>query len=322
MTNMVFNGFLMEHLFVYLSDEATLIFKWQDFLGAVVGVMGSLFVGVGGFAYRNYHQKKKEMRENIRATEVSLALSLSDIYDIEQDLRNFLHRLNVAVITPLRTGVPAASYFLNETNFPTAIVHVDPVFLKAKYRSYYVHNKMLIGIRNSLRLNDEFAQMKIKYSEVIEKAKFLMQHGATPVNQQQEYLRNNESFVEYVNSAIEQLQMSKRFFAETKVYNLKLLEKKRIQVWRLEGISFKYFRNKQEIAKYRSTLECVDRIDTAIASEVDEALTEAQRRKSNEPTTAQAPTFLINRIAGVIAIAAVLCIYFVFIDSIVRLIVR
>ena len=126
-----------------------------------------------------------------------------------------------------------------------------------------------------------FREMKIEYENVIDMGKFLITRGATPENQRREYLINNQSFRTFVVDMIAQLQIAKKIFAQTKIYNLKLLNKQRLSVWCLEGISLKFFCNKQEIEEYKSTLGCLDRIDSAIEGEVDKVMKEASERQKD-----------------------------------------
>lgn len=271
----------MENIITFLADETTLLFKWQTLFGSVIGVLGALTVALFIFLVNYRYQKRKDLRESLRITEITLALGLSDIYDTEKSLEEFLKRLEGVVIEPLKNGVDQSKYFLNETNFPSLSIHLDSSLLKAKYKSYYVHNKILIITRNIRNINRALEDMKAKYEDIILKGKFLIERGATPVNQQQEYLQNNESFASFVKSGIAQLQKAKRVFAETKTYNLKLLEKKRLAVWRLEGTNFKLFCKNKQIEEYKSTLECLDRVDLEISSEVDKLLMEAEKRSES-----------------------------------------
>ena len=125
-----------------------------------------------------------------------------------------------------------------------------------------------------------FREMKIEYENVIDMGKFLITRGASPDNQRREYLINNLSFRTFVVDMIAQLQIAKKIFAQTKIYNLKLLTKQRLTVWRLEGISLKFFCNKEEVEKYKGTLYCLDRIDNAIEDEVNKLMKEAEERQA------------------------------------------
>ncbi len=268
----------MEGVLQYLHNETTLLFQWQTLIGAFLGVLGAFFVGLIGFIGNHFYIKYKDIRESIRLTEISLAIVLNDIYDIEKNLQEFLGRLNKIVIEPLRRCSNTNQYFLNETNFPSSAVYIDPALVHAKHGSYYVHNKILIMYKNLKGANATLSEMKINYKNIIQKAELLVERGATTTNQNDEYLRNNESFYEFVSEAINQLQKAKKHLAEIKVYNLKLLEKRHFQIWCLEGVSFKYFKNKKELEEYKSSLTCLDRIDKVISDEVVSIMEKAEER--------------------------------------------
>jgi hypothetical protein len=131
----------MEPFNTYLTDKSTLLYQWQDLLGSIIGVLGALAVALLGFGAKHLYQNFRERRESIRQTEIALALGLNDIYDAERHLSDFLNRLNRSVIQPLQNNVNQGQYFLSRTNFPPLSIHVDSTLLKAKHRSYYVHNK-------------------------------------------------------------------------------------------------------------------------------------------------------------------------------------
>ena len=266
----------------YLADDSTLLYQWQDFLGSVVGVVGTLFVAFLGFLANHFYQKYQERRESIRQTEIALALGLNDIYDAERHLSDFLNRLNRTVIHPLQNNANPNQYFLSKTNFPPLSIHVDHSLLKAKHRSYYVHNKILIIYKNIEQANRMYKEMKIEYESILEMAKFLIDRGAPIENQRSEFLLNNQNFQNFIKETIKQLQIAKKVFAQTKAYNLKLLNKQRFSVWHLEGTSFKFFCCKKDIEEYKSTLRCLDRVDDAIDNEVSILMREAEKRQ-NEP---------------------------------------
>src|SRR3989338_9564591 len=271
---------IMSSLIEYLTNESTLLYQWQDLLGSVIGVLGAFAVALLGFLINHFYQSFRERRESIRQAEIALALGLNDIYDAERHLSDFLNRLDRSVIQPLQNNANSGQYFLSRTNFPPLSIHIDSSLLKAKHRSYYVHNKVLIIHKNIEQANRMFREMKVEYESVIDMGRFLITRGATPDNQRREYLINNQSFRKFVIDMIAQLQIAKKVFAQTKTYNLKLLNKQRITVWRLEGISFKFFCNKKEIEKYKGTLHCLDRIDSVIKDEVNKLIKEAEERQT------------------------------------------
>jgi len=270
----------METLITYFGDESTLLFKWQDLVGSIIGVAGALLTVVLGLVLSHLYQKWKEVRDGIIQTEIALALGLNDIYDTERHLTDFLVRLDRSVIQPLQNNEHPGQYFFNKTNFPPISIHIDSSLLKAKHRSYYVHNKILIIHKNIGKTNEMFREMKIEYENIIDMGRFLITNGANPDNQRREYLANNQSFRVFVVDMIAQLQIAKKIFAQTKIYNLKLLHKQRFSVWRLEGASFKFFCNGQEIEKYKGTLHCLDRIDNVIEDEVNKVMKEAEERQT------------------------------------------
>ena len=266
----------------YLSDDTTLLYRWQELIGAVVGVVGALLATLVGLYLTQSYRKYLEHRESLRMTEVSLALALSDIYDAQQHLRDFLQRLDEAVMQPLNQPQDPTQYVLSKTNFPHLVINLDSSLIKNKFNSYYVHNKVLILCKNVSHMNRMFVEMKSDYEKIFTSAQFLIAQHATPTNQQSEYRSHHESFIVFVNDVISQLEIAKKYFAQPKVFNLKLLKREWFSVWRYEGISFKPFVNKKHIQEYRNTLKSLDRIDSFLDEEVNALFQEVNNRNDGE----------------------------------------
>lgn len=283
----------MDFFISYLSATSTVLYQWQTLIGAVIGVMGAVAVTFIGLILNHYYQRYKELRESLRSTEVVLALAISDIFDAEENLKDFIKRLDNSVILPLQNHSIPNEYFLSETNFPPLSISFDEFLVKAQFKSYYIHNKILIAARNIRYLNKMLSEMKIKYEAIIERSKFFMMHGASPANQRSNYLENNLGFKAFVNTALEALQTPKKFLSEIKIYNLKVFTKSRFFLWKHEGVSFKFFLNKQEIIDYRGTLQCLDRIDAVLRKEIKELLDEAESRHKGTNVVKSRTTFMM-----------------------------
>lgn len=243
------------------------VHEWQNLFGALIGVLGAFAVTIFGLILNHLYQTWKEKRRIIRETEIALALSGNDIYDAQRHLRDFIDRLNIAVITPLQRNVNPGSYFLQKTNFPHLSIHLNTSLLTGTHSSYYVHNKLLIIHKNLKQMNQLFVDIKEEYKGIYEMTCYLISRG-TAENQREEYLRTNESFVEFLEDLIKQLEIAKKTVAEAKVYNLKFVKKHRIELWKNEGISFKFFKTSRQIGEFRSSPTVLDRIDNAIKEEV------------------------------------------------------
>ncbi|MEK7462141.1 MAG: hypothetical protein AAB618_01045 [Patescibacteria group bacterium] len=264
---------LTTSVFQYLNSEQTLLYKWQDLLGAVIGVFGTFLVAICGFYLRHLWNSYSEVRNNIRKTEIALALTLHNIYDNESHLKDFLVRVNRAIIHPVKQ-LQEDVYFIGKTNFPSLQTHLDASLVCSRFKSYYVRNKLLVIHKNLDQSNRTFVDMREDYNSIFETSKYLISTGISKKEQREQYLQNHESFVTFVKDIIRQMQIAKKILAETKTVNLKYLKKQRFAIWKLESTSFKYFRKKEEEVKYRSSYEAIERIDKAIFVEVEEQLRE------------------------------------------------
>jgi hypothetical protein len=268
----------MPDISVNLLSTSTILFQWQELIGSTLGIFGTLFVGLVGFISNIWYQKHKQMREDLRQTEIALALGINDIYDVEKFLKEFIERLETIIIKPLQDNIDPDNFNVSVTNFPVCSIYIEKTLLKAHYKSYYTHNKILSIYKVVEAMNLTLSELKIGYEKIFEMNKFLILNGSNPQNQRSQYLINNENFRSAVTEIIEHLQSSKREFASIKIYNLKFLTKKFFDIWKHEGISFKFFFNNEQIVNYRGKLESIERIDSEIKDEIDKALAQAEER--------------------------------------------
>lgn len=272
---------MIEIILNFLKNKYSFFLEWQSLIGAIIGVLGAVSITFTGFYLKRFFKKRDKIRENIRQIEIALALSLNDLYDSKQHLLDFLNRLDESSLQPLRNNQNPGQFFLSRTNFPPISIYLDQTLLKSKIHSYYVHNKILIIHKNLSMMNKVFKEMKYEYEKILKISEKLIERGATPDNQRREYLKNNESFKTFVEDIINQLKIGEKILAQTKIYNLKLLNKQKFAIWKLEGISFKFFCCRKELETYRSTLKCLDRIDDEIKTEVEKIIKESEDRNNN-----------------------------------------
>lgn len=252
--------------------------KWQTLIGAFLGPF--LAVILSGIAYfvGSKYKNQQERREAFRRTEIAITNSLSDFYAVRKQLRGFIGRLSELAISVRKINNDTA-YALEEINFPSIKdIFVDKEAMYRKFRSYYLHNKLLIAYSGIESTNNIIQGLKDHFGMMVKKNEFLVALQPRPRDQQVAYAENLSNFVDAVEGFLPYIDEGIKTLTQCKVYNLKFLEKKKWFTWKHEGISLKYFKNNRALERYCKHLDCIDRIDKVIQKEVEKSIKEVEER--------------------------------------------
>jgi hypothetical protein len=103
-----------------------------------------------------------------------------------------------------------------------------------------------------------------------------------PVDQRAAYIHNFEGFIKMIQEFVGGLKKdSAHSIAQAKAYNLKLMQNQLLTIWKYEGISFKYFKNKKDIENYNGSMKAVDRINKLMEKDAIKIMREPQERISH-----------------------------------------
>lgn len=255
------------------------IHKWQPLIGSTLGPFLAITLSLCAFYIKEKYQKRKERKECIRRVEVGLAQTLNHIFTSLSQLDYFVDRVKT-IISEIEGVTDPTMYAINETNFPPIInIHFDEELSKMKFGSYYLHNKILI-IEYLVRwTNSTIAQFREDFSKLLKKSEFLILQKVTPTFQREAYVENLKGFISMVETFLTSLRTENvKSIAQAKVYNLKLMKKYFMTLWKHEKIDFRYFKTRKEIEKYRESLDALDRINNLIEVEVNKLIFEAEER--------------------------------------------
>lgn len=268
---------MLEFLPLYLIDETTLLFKWQTLVGALVGpVLAFLF----SVFFTSVKQSGREIKENIRRTEIATTTVLNDVYEVRESLKSFIKNLE-KIVDEAENFTNNNSYFLIRGVFPPLTeIPFDSEISVLRSRSLYLHNKLVWiggGVRN---INISVHEIKENYRALIDdNQRFSISELMPPKQQRETYISTLKSFVVFLENFIIYLEKGIEILIQAKIFNLKLKERGfHWTLWRFEGVSFKYFRNKRKLAEYKSIPEMQNRIDKKIQVEVEHLLKEAEGR--------------------------------------------
>ncbi len=263
------------------------LYKWQELVGAGLGPFLAIILSVIGFLIKSKLDQRAERREFLRRIEVEITSALNDVYNAREQLKYFVSMVK-KLVSEIRTVTNPKQFSLERINFPALLeVHRNPEIRDFKVKSYYLHNKILFSDSAVKGINKILASLEVDFKELLKQNEFLialMQNNPNPPIQRQTYIENLEIFASAIEDyATKKLQGPIKMLIQVKIYNDHLRKphgQGYLTWWRTESTKFKFFRTKTEQKKFARNLDSLDRIDTEIESEVQEALLEAETRAS------------------------------------------
>lgn len=257
------------------------LFKWQTLVGSFLGPFLAIFLSYAAYLLKEEFQKRKDRKEAIRRAEITFAITINQLHVTIKQLNDFITRVK-KIISEIEAATDHSKYYLIETNFPSVInIYFDEDLIKMKFKSYYIHNKILM-IDTGIKLtNGSLQAIKYDYEKLLKRNELIAEKN-NPESQRKTYVKNLEGYVKMVQDFLDTLKDGNiKTIVQAKVYNLKLMKKNYRTIWKYEGSSLKYFKNKKEIEKYNGDILAVERIDELIEKEVIEVLGKANKRAEN-----------------------------------------
>lgn len=258
------------------------IYKWQELIGSLLGPFLAIILSIFGFWLKSHIEFLRSLRENFRRIEVSLTRSINDLYDVREELRGFIERLD-CIITSIGQVRGETAYCTQETNFPPiADVFEDIDLPNLKIRSYYLHNKLLFvdaGIKN---INKGLERLRDDYRILIQKNERLVEWKGKASDQRIAYIVNLKGFRNIILKCINYIDIGIKTITQAKIYLDKRRNNRRFFIWKHEGITFKYFKNKNSIDDRYRSLNLLDRIDLVIENEVKQTLSKNEEKVSEK----------------------------------------
>lgn len=252
--------------------------KWQNLSGAALGPFLAVILSSIAYLIGSKYREHKERREAYRRTEIALTITLNEIYSTREKLRNFISRLR-GLSASINSIKDETTYSLEEINFPSIKkIFVEDGFPYRRFGSYYLHNKLLESYSGIESTNNIIEGLKEDFKSMVKKSELLAGMKARPQEQRTAYAENLENFSRAISGFLPYIDEGIKILTQCKIYNLKFLNKKKMFIWKHEGITLKYFNTMADIAKYCQHLDCLDRIDKIIEKEVQESIAEAEER--------------------------------------------
>jgi hypothetical protein len=260
------------------TSTFSFMYQWQTLIGAALGPFLAIILSLIGFWLRSIYLSWQDKKEAVRMVEVSITQTLNDLYSTRKKLEDFVRRLSVLVAEG-RAINDNHTYFIATTNFPAA----RDVFFNAdlpnlKFGSPYLHNQLMFANSGIKEINSWLWEMKENFSTLMENTKFMvtLEPKPQPAHQRASYADDLDAFANAVETFLTYIRVCVKGATQIKVYNLKLMNGRMRTIWKYERARFRYFKNAEELQKYRKWQNLLDRVNQAIEVEVNKSLTEAE----------------------------------------------
>lgn len=274
---------MLETLKLFSPD---FIDKWQALIGSALGPFLAIILSAGGYLVKIWLQKKSKKREAIRRAEIAFSQTLSHINVAVKQLEDFLERSR-SVVEEVRAINDPSLYMHLEPNFPATItILFDNELIRMRFRSYYVHNKILITDYLIRTVNGNIEQFRNDFERLLNRnERIINNRHMEPQDQRESYATDLSSFLDMVEKFITSLRTKQtQTIAQAKVYNLKLMKIHFLDFnplwnkWKYEGVSLKYFRTRKAMKKYNGSMEAIHRIDALVELEAEKLMSEVRKR--------------------------------------------
>ncbi|MBU1033263.1 MAG: hypothetical protein ABII13_00100 [Patescibacteria group bacterium] len=267
-----------QELFQLITFHGDFIYRWQTLIGSFLGPFLAVALTVVGFMLKGKYQRWKERKEAIRFAEISFAQTINHLMSSIIELEGFIERVTLQIkeITEVNDSIAYARQYTNYP--PLADVYFDKDIIKMKFKSYYLHNKILIIDHAARLINSAMYQFGIDYEKLLKNNQILAEK-MHPEPQRIAYVQNLNSYTNMVEGFLKAHKEKTIFYIlQAKVYNLKLMNKHFRTLWKYEKSDLRYFRNKQKIKEYNLSLDAVKRIDDLMKEDTEKLFTEMKER--------------------------------------------
>lgn len=254
--------------------------KWQTLIGSAAGSFLAVIFSAIGFWLKGLIDERNERRETGRRIEIGITRSINDLDVAREQVRSFLAGAK-KLVSEIKSITDDKTFVLERINFPVIReVYKDVEGPNFRVKSYYLHNNLLFSDAYIKQFNETMLGFKSDYQEMLKQNEFLVVLKDSPKNQRTSYAENLEQFSEAISKYTDgTTSVSIKMLMYMKVYNQKLREHPIVNLWKYEGITFKYFENVQKQKEYSRNLDSFDRIEKILKGEVDTEIEKANKKK-------------------------------------------
>ncbi|MCF7812176.1 hypothetical protein K9M59_01060 [Candidatus Gracilibacteria bacterium] len=261
--------------------------KWQTLVGAALGAFLAIISSLVVFAIKKRWEEKQERREALRRAEVCFSQSLNHVFNCEMQLEDFVQRVK-KLIEEIESIDDENTRSLQIANYPPMIkIHFDETLTTMKFKSYYLHNKVLIIEQIVNWANSMINQFKFDFQKLLERNDMLADRNGARA-QRMMHAQNLKGYIGMVELFLNSLKDSNtKSIIQAKVYNLKLREEYSKTLKEYEKIPSCWGKliNKIRGKKIKQSLDDLNRINELLEEEVQEVIRDTENRAKNTPSS-------------------------------------
>ncbi len=260
------------------------LFAWQSLIGSFLGPFLAIILSTTGLWIEIKLRKRHDREEAIRRAEIAFSQTLTHMNVAVLQLEEFIHRAK-QILKQVEEISDPTKYSIPETNFPATIgIEFDADLIAMKFKSYYIHNKILIADYLVKTSNDNARQFRHDFERLLNRNEKIVMWGKINAKEQRAaFIDNLDGYIKMIETFVDALQNNYiQSIAEAKIYNLKLMDGQLHTLWMYEG-KFRYFKNKKEMKKFNGSMDAVDRIDKLLEVDTIKLMSDMkERRKSHD----------------------------------------
>ena len=252
-----------------------ILYNWQTLVGSVVGIILPIM-----FWYaKELYAEKKEHKKNLIYLEKYLVDATNSAYDTRRTIEKFLNNQ----LQTLKENIKSRDnncYSADNAFFPFIGKNfIDYKILSINTKSGYLDNKIALVLRNLKDLTVSIDDSRRQFTHTIDKnERMVFVKLNSPSIQNNMYKRNLEEFKKELQKSILDKNIKTAIYTLTSS-RIVLLELIKIGVrkWRRKfvGISFKYFKNKKELNKFKKNTP--DRMDKYFKEKINQEIIKMEK---------------------------------------------
>ncbi len=251
------------------------VYKWQELIGALIGAATPISL----WLIAEWYQSRKRDKEYLISLEKFFVYSINDIIDARCTLARYLKNQLAELIINIKANTAKNIYSVDTAFFPLfSVSPIDDVIFRNTSRSNYLENKTAHVHKLVRDFASSIEDIRRQFTHTLE-LHHSMAFGKVnaPNVQNAMFIRNLEEFVKMVHRDIfdSNVKICIKHLVYAKVAE-NYIKNKGYFLWRWRfSPSFKYFRSKKELQKYKE--ETFDRIELFLKPIVDKEIAEIEK---------------------------------------------
>ena len=240
--------------------------NWQNLAGAFLGAA----TPISFWFFVEWNRKRKKSKEDLYYLEKLLIYDINAVIENHRTIKYFIEKRLTELISRINQATREGKYGVHTAFFPLFSHPADENLFNINTGSSYLDNKLLQISGMTKDFSFAIDDLRNQFSSTVAlNYKIAFDKLNAPVPQNNEYKRNIEGFIKIIKNVL--FEKNEKTYMRVLVNALvavNTIMDMGIIRWRFKfSPSFKFFRNKQNLEKFRG--EVFDRIDQFLEEKID-----------------------------------------------------